>query len=85
MARYGIRSPSGMSAAMKKYNVTTIDQLVATLRHHEPRRNLTARLWAILIRASGGFRYNPHQKEIHTHTFKKTKNIEIHQRLKRWK
>jgi hypothetical protein len=84
MARYGIRSPSGMKAAMKKHNVNTIDELAAVLEHHRPRRHMRARLWSILVRASGGLRYNPHQKEIHRHTTKKTKNIELHERLKRW-
>lgn len=64
MARYGIRSPSGMRAAMKKHKVQTVDELVQRLEHHKVRRDLQKRLKGGLQRVSGGTPYNPHKKAI---------------------
>lgn len=65
MARLGIRSPSGLRVAMKRYNVETIDELVAELEHHQPRRRLAHRIKLMLARASGGTRGHPHAGEIY--------------------
>lgn len=64
MSRYGIRSPSGIRAAMRKHKVDNVDDLVARLKHHHAQRDLKKRVEWGLKRVSGGVPYNPHSKEI---------------------
>jgi hypothetical protein len=84
MARYGIRSPSGLKLAMKRHGVTTVDELVALLEHHKAQRDIRKRLRAGLDRFSSGTTAIPHQKEIRRLVRpKKRQDLELQQRLKR--
>lgn len=64
MARYGIRSPSGIKAAMKKYQVNTIDELIIHLEHHRAKRKIYFRWLQGVRRLSGGTVQNPHTGDI---------------------
>lgn len=64
MSRYGIRSPSGIRAAMRKHKVDNVDDLVAQLEHHRVQRDLRKRVEWGLKRLSGGTPYNPHKSAI---------------------
>jgi hypothetical protein len=64
MSRYGIRSPSGITAAMKKYKVKTVDHLVLKLEHRKAQRRIGKKWQEALRRLSGGTRQNPHTREI---------------------
>lgn len=83
MTRYGIRSPSGMRAAMKKYRVATADELAAVLEHFRPRRNLQARIRRGLLRLSGGTLRNPHTDEIKRVNPRSPVEREIQERIRR--
>lgn len=86
MARYGIRSPSGIRAAMKKHKVDTIDDLVAQLEHHRVKRNLKKRLEWGLERLSGGTAYNPHSTAIRRLVGRRDAGFdELKERIKRLK
>lgn len=86
MARYGIRSPSGIRAAMKKYKVSTVDDLVAQLEHHRVKRSIRKRLEWALKHLSGGTPYNPHAKEIRRLVGRPGgKNDELKERIRRLK
>lgn len=86
MARYGIRSPSGLKLAMKKYGATNIDDLVLHLEHHRPRRRMLDRLKKMFFRGTYGTSYHPHAKEISRAVrTKKADNLELERRIKRAK
>lgn len=86
MARYGIRSPSGIKAAMRKHKVDSVDDLVARLEHHRVKRNLRKRLEWALKHLSGGTPYNPHAKEIRRLVGRSgSKNDELKERIRRLK
>jgi hypothetical protein len=86
MTRYGIRSPSGLKLAMKRHNVTTVDQLVAKLEHHQAQRRIRQKLQQGLERLSSGTKAIPHQREIRQLVNpKRGKDRELQERLKRLK
>lgn len=63
--RIGARDPAGIKRAMKKYQVDTIDELVAVLEHHKPKRNIKRRLMTALGRlAPGSYPHDPHETEV---------------------
>lgn len=64
MARLGIRSPSGLKSAMRKYRVNSVDDLIDRLDHHKPKRHVWRRLRNIFSRWAGGYDYVPHRQEI---------------------
>lgn len=64
MVRYGIRSPSGIKRAMKKYNVNTVDELAKVLEHHQAKRQIQKRFNDGMRRAIGGTANNPHRDQI---------------------
>lgn len=64
MARLGIRSPSGLRAAMKRAGVQTPDELIALLEHQIPRRNIPQRIKRMLWRGTRGQLTHPHVDEI---------------------
>lgn len=64
LARLGARDPMGIKLAMKRANVTTINELVAHLEHHQPKRNAEDRLLRSLGKARGGTPYHPHQRAV---------------------
>lgn len=83
MMRYGIRSPSGLKLAMKRYKVTTIDDLVARLEHHRAQREIRRKLQQGLERLSTGTKSVPHQREIRKLVNLRGQDRELQQRLKR--
>lgn len=86
MARYGIRSPSGLKLAMKRHQVGSVDALAAILKHQETKRDLQRRLRSGLERLSSGTTAIPHQKEIKRLVGPKREQDKIVQaRLKRLK
>ena len=64
MARYGIRSPSGLKRAMRAAGVDSIEDLIRVLEHHKARRRVAHRLFLLYRRAVGGYTYQPHAREI---------------------
>jgi hypothetical protein len=83
MARLGIRSPSGLQLALKRHKVNNVDELVALLEHHKPRRRLLYRLRLMAARAGGSRFGHPHRKEIYAAVKVKPADVLIEQRLKR--
>ena len=53
MRRLGIRDPRGIQVAMRRYNVTSIKDLVAILEYQKPKRNIRHRLWLAFARIIG--------------------------------
>jgi hypothetical protein len=82
MSRYGIRSPSGIKRAMKKYRVETVSELIALLEHHQARREMRKKVELGMSRVLGGTKERPHRGEIRKLVQPK-KFTEIHERLKR--
>lgn len=64
MARYGIRSPSGLKRAMRAHGVDSVEDLIRVLEHHKARRRFWHRLYLMYRRAVGGYTYQPHAREI---------------------
>lgn len=63
--RIGARDPAGIKRAMKKYGVDNLDDLVAMLEHHKPKRHVRRRLMTALGRlAPGSYTRDPHEKEV---------------------
>jgi len=62
--RIGARDPAGIKRAMKRYKVDNINDLVAVLEHHQPKRKSMHRLKKALGRLVGEYNYDPHAKEI---------------------
>lgn len=64
MARMGIRSPSGLRLAMKRYKAASVDELVSNLKHYQPRRRPLARLAQMIGRLIGTHNYDPHRADM---------------------
>jgi len=64
MARLGARDPKGVKAAMRRYGVSTVQELVNLLEHYKPKRNMLHRFKVGVGRLMGGFDYDPHAEEI---------------------
>lgn len=64
MARMGIRSPSGVKLAMKRAKVKSIEELVAQLKHHTPRRRAGEKLFKMFGRLFGSRGYDPHREAL---------------------
>jgi hypothetical protein len=85
MARYGIRSPSGLKRAMRAYGVDSVEDLINALEHHRPQRKIGHRARLMLQRAVGGTPYDPHAATIRK-TFKtRAATPELAARVKRLK
>lgn len=85
MARVGARSPQGVKIAMRRYGVSTVNELVALLDHHKAKRNVMTRLQAGIRRVLGGTPYDPHAEELRRlgRNRKKDRDLkEIQQRVK---
>lgn len=67
MARLGIRSPSGLRAAMRRHDVATPDELIELLEHQRPRRNIPERIKRMLWRGTRGSHVHPHAADIRRH------------------
>ena len=85
MNRYGIRSPSGLKRAMRAHGVNNIEDLIAALEHHRPRRRFWRRVYLMFQRAVGGTPYPPHVREIRQAFRAREINPEIAKRLKQFK
>lgn len=85
MARYGIRSPSGLKTAFRRHQVATIDALVARLEHHRVRREIRRRWRAGMQRIAGGSHQNPHAKEIERVRLDNPHHQELQERIRRLK
>ncbi len=85
LARIGARDRHGIKRAMRKYNVTTIPDLIEYLEHHQPKRQPGRRLQTIIGRLIGGYSYHPHEAAI-KRAWKQQQNnqkcIEIQERVK---
>lgn len=64
LAKLGARDPAGIKRAMKRYKVSTIEELVALLEIELPRRNMLHKIRMGLGRLVGGYDYQPHAREI---------------------
>jgi len=85
MRRLGCRDPRGVRVAMKRYGVSSIDELVAILEYQKPKRNIRRRIWLAVGRVVGGMDKEPHRAEImrETGTRKRNRGItEIQQRIR---
>jgi hypothetical protein len=84
LARLGARDPIGIKVAMRRYGVSTIEELAAVLEHQQPRRRVGHRLWLAIGRVVGGQPYQPHAEEIRKLARQKQnrQQVEIEQRIK---
>lgn len=63
--RIGARDPAGIKRAMKKYQVDTMEELIALLEHHKPQRKVKQRFINALGRlVPGSYPHDPHEKEV---------------------
>lgn len=87
--RIGARDPAGIKRAMKKYQVDSLEDLVAVLEHHKPKRNFKRRLMTALGRlAPGSFPRDPHETDLKRamkHNFEVEEVIKIRERMERIK
>ncbi|PJF20361.1 MAG: hypothetical protein CUN56_16560, partial [Phototrophicales bacterium] len=79
--RTGARDPAGIKRAMKRYKVDNIDDLVALLEHHQPKRKPFHRLKRALGRLVGEYNYDPHAREV-KQAFKYHLESQAHIRIK---
>ena len=85
MRRLGCRDPRGVRAAMKRYGVNTIPELVEILEYQNAKRHVKNRFWLAVGRVVGGMDEIPHKSEIIASTRKNKRNqgiVEIRQRVK---
>jgi len=85
MRRLGCRDPRGVKVAMKRYGVTTVEELVAILEYQQPKRNIRYRLWLAVARLIGETSKHPHSDEIIASMPLRKRNqgiLEISQRVK---
>lgn len=85
MRRLGIRDPRGIQVAMRRYNVTSIKDLVALLEYQKPKRNIRQRLWLAVARIIGETDHPTFFREIRKKPpsgAKLTAKVEISQRIK---
>jgi uncharacterized short protein YbdD (DUF466 family) len=64
MRRLGIRDPRGIQVAMRRYNVTSIKDLVALLEYQKPKRNIRRRIWLAFARIIGETDHPTYFREI---------------------
>lgn len=84
MARLGARDPKGVKAAMRRYGVSTVQELVDLLEHYKPKRNIGHRLRVGLGRLFGGTDHDPHAEAIRRAMRKPTPaQKDVQQRVKR--
>lgn len=85
MRRLGCRDPRGVRAAMKRYGVNTIPELVEILEYQKAKRNVKNRFWLAIGRVVGGTDEIPHTSEIIASTRQNARNrgiVEIRKRVK---
>jgi hypothetical protein len=59
LARLGARDPRGIKVAMKRHNVSSIDELVKLLKHHEIDRQFRQRLNALICHMTRSHNFDP--------------------------
>jgi hypothetical protein len=64
MARMGIRSPAGLTKALRRAGVASVDELIAQLNHFKPRRRVAQRLNRALDAIFGGLKRPAHEQDI---------------------
>lgn len=86
--RIGARDPAGIKRAMKQHKVDNIQDLIAVLEHHKPRRRIRERLNTAIGRVVGGYKYDPHADDV-KRAFKQYREneqyIKIKERIKKAK
>jgi len=83
--RIGARDPAGIKRAMKRYKVDNIQDLIAVLEHHKPRRRFWERVNTAIGRVVGGYKHDPHAQEVKQafkHYLENKENIKIRERMK---
>lgn len=86
--RIGARDPAGIKRAMKRYKVDNINDLVAVLEHHQPRRKMGQRLYNAIGRVIGGTSYDPHAREVKKafkYHLESQQHIQIKERMRKAK
>lgn len=84
LARLGARDPIGIKVAMKRYKVTSVEELLKLLEHQQPRRKIFYRIRQAVGRLLGGYANDPHREAIlrDERARRAAKNIELEQRVK---
>lgn len=82
MARMGIRSPSGVNLALKRAKVKTTEELIALLKHHQPRRRMGEKLCLMIGRLFGSYGYDPHRSQLIKEAKRSPADIALKTRVK---